>query len=222
MLDSAAQELIDVLTAQDDDRPRSQQTVVGPSQVGGCAAQLWFHMHGGQKINKTERLAAMLGTAIHKAVEDAFIAHGPDTYMYELEVPGIDGLVGPGHIDRYDTSEYVITDYKTTTLKALRYFPKGGQKIQVHIYGYLASKAGYRVDTVELIAIPRDGHEKHVKVWREAYDEQIAVEALERLANIRDMAEVPDPEMGGAFCQGWCPFYGANLDNGEVQCLGKG
>ena len=208
--------LLDALAHIEANRPRTQQVEVGPSSVGGCRPQVVMKLMGLDPINPTEQLPSIMGTAIHAAIENALAAQGHQ--HIELEVPGIPGLLGPGHIDFYQPDSKTITDWKTTKKSNLRYFPKAQQIWQVQLYGYLAIKAGYAVDIVELVAIARDGTSRDIKVHAETYDENKALAAIEWLEERNAEAEagvIPAPEMKAAyFCRDYCQFYGPSL------CLG--
>lgn len=210
-----------MLEAQDDDRPRTQQIEIGPSQLGGCRRQVMYQLHGTPHVKPTERLASMMGTAIHGMIEEAFAKYGdPEDILLELEVPGVEDIgLGPGHIDLYRRSDKSITDWKTSKLKSQRYFPQQRQRWQVHTYAFLATSAGYPVESVRLISIPRDGTFKDIKPHEEPYDENIAWQAMDWLAELwasKDTGWLPEPEMSGVMCTEYCPYY-----DPEIMCGGK-
>lgn len=210
-----------VLTAQDDARPRTQQTTIGPSQLGGCRRKVMYQLHGAPHVNHTERLASMMGTAIHSMIEEAFAAHGdPEDILLEIEVPGVEDIgLGPGHIDMYRRSDKSVNDWKTSKLKSQRFFPKGQQRWQVQVYGLLANSAGYETETVRLISIARDGTFDDILVHEEPYDENIAYQALDWLADLwaqKDSGWLPEPEMSGVICEKYCPYYSP-----EILCPSK-
>ena len=133
--------LVEKLTASDKERPRSLQTLVGPSEIGGCARRVWHRVNGTEVTNPdTLRLAAIMGTAIHSLIESVFA--GDYRYRIETEVL-VDDVTG--HIDLIDTKTNTVWDWKTTTKKSLTYFPSEQQRAQVHLYGYLANANGIQV-----------------------------------------------------------------------------
>lgn len=208
--------LLTALHAVEDARPRTLQKELGPSSLGACKPQVVFKLMGMDPINPVERLPSIMGTAIHASIEQALDKAG---YGHvELEVPGIPGLLGPGHIDFYQPERKTITDWKTTKKSNLKYFPKPSMLWQVHTYGYLASLAGFEVEFVELVGIARDGTSRDIRLHREPYDEQVALVALDWLRERDAEASagvIPAPEMKAAyFCRDYCPFYGPAL------CLG--
>ena len=203
--------LTNALTAQDDARPRTQQKELGPSSVGFCKARSVFQLLDYPQTNKTLRLPAIMGTAIHAVIEEALTGYLDDNFLLELEAPGIPGLIGPAHVDCYRKSERRVYDWKTSSKRNLRYFPKLGQRWQVMIYGYLLKEAGYEVDEVTLVAISRDGNENDIKVHSEPYDERVVAQAFDWQRSVIEYAasgEIPDPEVHPNVCKGYCPFYG--------------
>jgi hypothetical protein len=195
--------LVKALIATDDARARSQQTAIGVSQLGGCRRQVWFQLNNQPKTNQGLRLASMMGTAIHSAIETSLADSG---YLLEHRVE-IDGYP-PATIDCFDPATGTVVDFKTTTKKNLRYFPKLQQRYQVQVYGFLMALSGYEVNTVKLIAIPRDGTEQEIVEHSEAYDPAVALEALAWLKDVESMPFEPAPEMSGKFCSDYCPYFG--------------
>lgn len=200
--------LIEVLHAQDSSRARSNQTEIGPSQVGDCRPRVWLQIKGFEGTNETLKLPAIMGTAIHKEIESAFNRYDPfgETFDLEGEVE-YNGL--KGHIDLYfkDTGE--IVDWKTGKTKNLGYFPSREQRWQVHLYGYLKNKNGEPVSTVSLVMIPRDGDERDILTHTEPYNEAIALEAIDWLNDVKNRLDQPEPEKDAlSFCQFYCEFYG--------------
>jgi len=208
--------LMKALTTYDNNRERSQQTQIGVSQIGGCRKQVWFQIQKTSKTNETLKLPALMGTAIHKMIEEALVkdnAANWGDYWLEEEVE-YDGL--KGHIDLYIPSVGAVIDWKTTKMKNLSYFPNTQQRTQVQLYAYLLTKNGHEPKTVTLVGIPRDGDERNIKIHTEEYNEAIALEGLAWLREIQNMEKAPDPERYAAqFCKFYCSYYGEN-------CGGKG
>jgi len=209
--------LLHVLHAKDATRDRSTQTEVGPSEIGGCRRKVWYRLNAQPHTNENQsKLAAIMGTAIHTAIEEAISALDPEgkEYLVETEVSYGDMKA---HVDLYVPSTGAVIDWKTSKVKNLGYFPSKQQRWQVQLYGYLLSKKGYNVKTVNLVAIARDGAEKDVKVHTEAYDEAIALEAFTWLAAVKASTTLPDPEKDESFCKDYCQYYDAS---GEMGCTG--
>ena len=215
--------LVTALHSSDKARPRSRQTQIGPSALGGCRRQVWHALQGSPTSNPdTKRLAAVMGTAIHDAIESAFRTLDPwgERYMLEVEVEH-DGL--KGHVDLYDRQERAIVDWKTTKLKSLRYFPDESQWWQVHTYGALMTANGYPVDTVSLVAIARDGDEGDVVEVTQPFDPAVAEKALEWLKGVEGADAPPAPERPRkVFCGPYCRFYRADAPiDDPTACPGR-
>jgi len=206
--------LLHVLHAKDASRDRSMQTEVGPSEIGGCKRKVWYRLNAQPHTNENQsKLAAIMGTAIHAAIEDAIGALDPEgkEYLVETEVAYGDMKA---HVDLFVPSTGAVIDWKTSKIKNLSYFPSKQQRWQVQVYGYLLSKNGYEVKTVNLVAIARDGAEKDVKVHSEPYDEAVALEAFEWLANVKASPTLPEPEKDESFCKDYCQYYDATEQMG--------
>jgi len=209
--------LLTVLHAKDASRDRSTQTQVGPSEIGGCRRKVWYRLNGQPETNENQsKLAAIMGTAIHAAIEDAIGHLDPDGKDYLVETAVEHGDM-KAHIDLFIPSTGAVIDWKTSKVKNLSYFPSKQQRWQVQIYGYLLAQNGHTVNTVNLVAIARDGAEKDVKVHSEAYDEDVALEALEWLTQVKRMESAPEPEKDESFCKHYCQYYDAS---GTMGCVG--
>jgi len=197
------------LTAHDNQKDRSLQVEIGPSQIGDCRRRVYHQIIGTPKLNQTESLAAILGTFIHAGVAEAIKREDPfkDNFLIEQEFE-FDGL--KGHCDLYIKDERHVVDWKTTKVKSLRFFPSEQQKMQVQLYGWLLSNNGYEVDKVSLVAIARDGAFSDIKVHTEAFDPEIAQRGLQWLAEVKQNAiELlpPAPEKYVQFCAPYCSYY---------------
>jgi hypothetical protein len=209
--------LIEVLRAKDASRSRSIQTQVGPSELGGCRRKVWYRLNAQPETNDNElKLAAIMGTAIHAAIEEAIGAIDPkgEKYLVEAEVQHGDMKA---HVDLFIPESGDVIDWKTSKIKNLGYFPSTQQRWQVQVYGYLLAKNGHKVNNVNLVAIARDGDERDIKWHTEPYDEAMALEALGWLAAVKESATPPDPEKDESYCKFYCKYYDAS---GEMGCVG--
>jgi CRISPR/Cas system-associated exonuclease Cas4 (RecB family) len=206
--------LLHVLHAQDASRDRSMQTEVGPSEIGGCRRKVWYRLNAQPHTNENQsKLAAIMGTAIHAAIEEAIGTLDPEGKEYLVETQVAYGDM-KAHVDLFVPSTGAVIDWKTSKIKNLSYFPSNQQRWQVQVYGYLLSKNGYEVKTVNLVAIARDGNEKDVKVHTEPYDEVMALAALSWLENVKASKELPAPEKDASFCKDYCQYYDATEQMG--------
>lgn len=201
------------LYAADAQRPRSLQTAVGVSALLGCARRVAETILGTPETNEPDRLAAVMGTAIHTACENATKARNPfaETEL-EIRIPDFD-LVG--HADLWEPIDRAVEDWKTTTRDRVSAVALNGpsrqQRAQVQVYGYGLTLKGYPVEKVRLVFIPRDGRGDETVVWEAPYDEAQALEALLWLEGVREQVQngiKPKPErLASSFCRDWCPFY---------------
>ena len=206
--------LLHVLHTKDASRSRSVQTQVGPSEIGGCRRKVWYRLNAQPETNENQsKLAAIMGTAIHAAIEDAIGHIDPDGKEYLVETEVFYGDM-KAHVDLFVPSTGAVIDWKTSKVKNLSYFPSKQQRWQVQLYGFLLSKNGFDVKTVNLVAIARDGSEKDVKVHTEAYDEAIALEALDWLNQLKLTDTLPEPEKDASFCKDYCQYYDATEQMG--------
>lgn len=204
--------LIDKLVEMDKARPRSLQTAIGVSSLGDCRRRVWHLNRQDIGTNEVTRLPAIMGTAIHAAIESAFAGGFAD--RKEMDQPMIeyrvelDGLP-PATIDYYDPLEYEVVDWKTIKLSGVDYFLTKQKRWQVQVYGYLLEQSGFPVRTVSLVGIPRDGTERDIIVHSEPYDANVALDALSWLNDVIACEEPPAPEREpNTFCKSYCQFYG--------------
>lgn len=209
------------LTAFDNSRERSKQVEIGPSSLGGCRRQVYYHLTQQPTTNpETEHLAAILGTFIHSGIAEAIKREDPfgDNFLIEQEV-NHGGI--KGHVDLFIKDEGMVVDWKTTKKKSLRYFPSEQQRWQVQVYGWLLANTGHEVKKVALVAIPRDGEMAEIRVHVEAYNEAIALQAIAWLDDVKKSADekkAPPAEKWAGFCANYCQFYDAK---GVIGCPGS-
>jgi hypothetical protein len=210
--------LLTVLHEKDANKSRSKQKQVGPSEIGGCRRKVWYRLNDQPETNfQLKKLAAIMGTAIHSEIEKAIEAIDPNGEKYwvetEVEFNGI-----KAHIDLFIPETGSVVDWKTVKVKNLSYFPSAQQRWQVQVYGYLLEQSGKaKVKDVNLVAIARDGDEDNVRIHTEAYDEDVALEALEWLTQVKAMESAPEPEKDESFCKHYCQYYDAS---GTMGCVG--
>lgn len=181
---------------------RDAQKSVGPSEIGGCRRKVWHRLEGTPVTNPgTLRLASSLGTAIHSWIESS-LADNP-RFLLETRVDR-DGIAG--HIDCFDLERNEVVDWKTTKISNIPYFPSKQQRWQVQIYGWLMSSLR-PVDSVCLVALPRDGTDREILTHTEPYDERIAREALAWLDDLRGRLDPPKPEKKRSFCRDYCSYF---------------
>jgi hypothetical protein len=215
---TVAGELIKALRDSALDSERSQQTSIGPSELGGCRRRVYHRIHKTPVVNDDVlTLSAVMGTAIHGHIEKVIHVLDPTKHRFETEIE-VEAEGIKGHIDVYDRLNHEVMDWKTTKIKNLGYFPTQQQRWQVQVYGWLMDKNGYHVEKVTLVAISRDGDERDIVYYSEDYDPKVALQAIEWLQQIQLRTEPPAPERDVSFCKHYCPYY----DEHEfVGCKGR-
>ena len=206
--------LVKALHEKENKRGRSTQVQIGPSELGGCRRKVWYRLNNQPETNDNElKLAAIMGTAIHTAIESS-LAENKDVLLERtVEYGGM-----KAHVDCFIPGTGDVVDWKTVKAKNLSYFPSQQQRWQVQVYGYLIDKSGLgKVQNVNLVAIPRDGDERDILVHSEPYDEAVALEALNWLEAIKTSDQIPNPERDESYCKFYCKYYDAS---GEMGCVG--
>ena len=206
--------LISALHAKESQRPRSTQVQIGPSELGGCRRKVWYRLNDQPETNPDQlKLASIMGTAIHSAIEEALGKTEGVLLESEVEHNGM-----KAHVDCYFPETGDVVDWKTVKIKNLAYFPSQQQRWQVQTYGYLIEQSGLgKVQNVHLVAIPRDGDERDIKVYSEKYDSSVALEALSWLEAVKESQVAPAPERDESYCKFYCKYYDAS---GEIGCVG--
>lgn len=200
-----AGELRTVVLDFENARDRSQQSnanVMGPSGIGSPCVRCLARATLGRPVARgfDDPWRRIVGTAVHAWLDEAAL-HANKTlnrakYLSEMRVypDGTESVLLPkgGNADLYMVDRRAVVDHKTSTaakIKAYKHNGPGQQyRYQAHLYGRGLELAGHPVDHVVLLFWPRDGLLRDVYPWVEPYDEAVALEALARYANIRDLA----------------------------------
>jgi hypothetical protein len=237
--DLVGAEYLDVVKNAIRNHPRSLQKAIGPSEVSHpCARRIGYKLGGAPEINHAADDVPWLptiGTSVHLWLEDAFTqansGHDHARWLVELRVAigTIRGVEITGSMDLYDRVTATIIDHKVvgpTTLKKYRASGPGQQyRGQIHAYGRGATRRGLPVDRVMIAFLPRNGELRDAFLWHEPYDEQVALDALQRAEGIAlaveslgdaAYAQLPTAD---AWCQR-CPFYRANSTDPATGCPG--
>lgn len=202
----------ELLLAWDRTRARSKQTEIGMSEVGGCRRRVGYRLAGTAPTNEGGSVQAVMGTAIHAAVEQVFHAMqaageipSEDLIEHEVRFAGI-----LGHLDRYDSVALEVDDTKTTSQRWLDHIVlHGADKAhiwQIMLYAAALISMGRKVRWVVLDYIARDTGNSHQV--RLPFNPQHVRDALAWLDGIRavevDMLN-RDYAPDSAFCK-HCPF----------------
>ena len=233
-------EYLDIIQQAIDDHPRTKQTEIGPSEIGTpCTRRLAYKLLG-QPERQGDGWKPAVGTAIHTWLEDAFDADnlrgsqaldGYERWFIEetVTVGEVCGVPVKGHCDLYDRVTGTVIDHKTTgptqLTKYRRHGPGAQYRIQAHLYGRGWHLKGMPVERVAIAFLPRNGQLTDSYWWSEPWDEQIALDALERLQGVQlavtALGEGVLAALGTAdnYCT-FCPFYKAGSEDLAVGCPG--
>jgi hypothetical protein len=239
--DEFAGEYLQTITEAITNQPRSQQVHIGPSEIGhACSRRIGYKLLGHPEQEKPPNWKATIGTGAHMWLETAFdgynLTHAPDLDGQErfyietkVSVGDVNGAEILGSCDLYDRITNTVVDHKTVGPTQLATYKRKGPseqyRIQAHLYGRGWQRAGLNVTTVMIAFLPRNGELADAYIWHEPYNEQVAVDALQRLAGISlttnalGAAALPLLPTADAWCT-HCPFFLANSDNPERGCPG--
>jgi hypothetical protein len=220
--------------------PRSQQSAIGPSEIGDeCTRRVAYRLLDLAPANPGgDPWPSIVGTAVHAWLADAFEAHNNvlhrRRWLVENRVFLTDGISGT--CDLYDTDTRTVIDHKvlgTTSLKKVKVEgPPSRYRTQLHLYGYGYERAGIAVERVALTCFPRGGYLDGLHVWSEPYEPAIAEHALNRLGNLTTATyalKLDDPENPlwaqipnhpGPGCA-WCPMWRPGQPSSTAGCSGE-
>ena len=212
----------DLLLLWDQKRPRSQQREIGMSELGGCRRKVGYRLAGTEPSNIGSSVQAVMGTAIHAAVETVFrelqadgVIPAEDLIEHEVSFAGI-----LGHVDRYTAATATVEDTKTTSSRWLEHIkvhgPSREHLWQVSGYGAALIHEGKRVRRLVINYLARDTGEEYR--WEGPFDPAVVKQALAWLAEVRDtdLDMLPrDYQPDSPFC-GHCPFADTCWDGGVI------
>ena len=218
-----AQAVSDALTAWDLERPRSQQTEMGVSGLGGCGRLASYLAHQTPPSDpKGSHPAAVLGTILHQEILPIMAAHHGGEHEVAIRVDGI-----PGHADLHVAR--TVVDLKTVGDYSWQRALREGQmtrqqRWQTTTYGKGLIDAGHPIDTIVIVYLHRETGETHY--YAEPYDPDVAAEALDWYAWVAatDPTLVPRDERGpglSVICDG-CPFRSACWPDGPATIINEG
>lgn len=190
-------------------QPRSQQTLIGPSEIGtDCLRCLARKLAGIQRFpaQGVDDLPWLpfLGTSMHAMLEGFFEADNSkrETPRWLIENRVNIGKIGDqeitGSCDLFDLETQTVIDHKLVGATKLKKVAKGGPgamyRIQAHLYGYGWTRQGQEVKDVAVKFYPRNNITMTAGAfWHEPYDERIAVAAMARANEIFEKVQAaPD------------------------------
>jgi hypothetical protein len=182
---------------------RSQQTTLGPSQVGTpCDRRLVMHFLQAPKVNPGgDNWASFVGTQIHNGLEGMlkWADAGRGRFAVEQRLTFSSELVPRGTADMIDRTLFMVGDHKAQGQWAADKLRTSGPtplyRTQLHVYGMGARQRGEKIERVSLISWPRDkSNLDDLYVWSEPYNPQIARDALKRVEDLKAWADAQRAE----------------------------
>lgn len=211
---------------------RSAQTHLGPSAIGTpCDRKLALSLlrHPPVALGG-DGWAPFVGTQGHKGCSDMFVWSGGRTgrYLVDAKVRLPSDLVPRGTIDLYDRVTRSVWDFKFMgrwSLNKLRTSgPSETYRVQAHTYGLGLSIQGEDVKHVAIVGLPRESSRlDDMYVWDEAYNPQVARDALARVERIKqglDLGVPAESFLVADDCK-WCPYHMKGAKSLEHGCSGR-
>lgn len=220
--------------------PRSQQVAIGPSEIGQpCGRRIAYKLLGHPERPSDPAWLPTIGTAVHAWLEDVLLEDNkhwiatcghPRWYTEtRVNVGTINGIDITGSADVYDRVTATVVDWKIvgpSTLRTYKAHGPGDQyRSQGHLYGRGFTRAGLPVDRIMIAFLPRNAPLDNAYYWHEPYDEQIALDALDRANGIalgaallghQVLDQLPAVE---SYCRN-CPYLNAGSTDLATGCPG--
>ena len=219
-----------LIADHDNNRPRSRQTAVGPSDLSSpCSRRLVYQILGVPRVvPDTVNLSAWVGTQMHRGMELAAENH-PD-WQTEVQV-GLElspGLVLSGTLDAYHRPSRTVLDYKSCGPSALQKYRRrmpDNYETQIDVYGLLAVLSGrFTVDNVAIALIPRNGTLNDIHVMTRPWNQDRADAAIKRFEALHTAAAAGPavlPLTPAAHDCKFCAWWNPGTDDLTTGCPGQ-
>lgn len=208
--------------------PRSQQTAVGPSELGlPCSRQLLARLAGKKDQRRDVAWKPVIGTAMHAWLEDTFAAADRPTTRFIVEqrvaVGEVAGRPVTGSCDLYDLETGTVADHKIVGLRQIADYrangPSDQYRTQIMLYAKGIRDGGLLrpPERVAICFLPRDGEWGKRHIWEAPVDYDLADQALARANQLAallntvglEQAQAIYPTCTSPWC--WaCPREGAH------------
>lgn len=216
-------ELRHLIAAHISQHPRSQQTRVGPSELGTpCRRRLGYKLLNHPEVNHTPvPWKPTVGTAVHAWLEHALQAHNDahttDRFYLEerVTVGQVNGTDIDGSCDVYDRVTGTVIDWKVVGLAGLKRYridgPGETYQRQVHLYGQGFINAGLPVEHVAICFLPQNGELSDLHYWHEPFNPALAADTLTRANGVASLTASLGPTAlellptADAYCS-YCPW----------------
>jgi hypothetical protein len=212
-------------------QPRTLQQTIGPSELGiPCTRRLIHKLVRDQEPSRRDPAwLAYIGSCVHSGLESGIRRHpmnqatdrpwhpeAQPRFLLEerVHVGDAGGQQIWGNADVFDIDSGTVVDWKVVGPDRLSHYIKNGPgpqyRTQAHLYGRGFARAGYTVNTVMIMFLPREGQLRTHHMWAEPYDESVALQGLERvdtLYNLIDVIGLDECLALYPLCNDWfCPW----------------
>ncbi|QXT62737.1 hypothetical protein [Tessaracoccus palaemonis] len=235
-------EIMNKINGAISNHPRSLQKRIGPSEIGHpCARKLAYKLLGQpERTDLPPNWKATVGTAVHGWMEDVFdadnlaTAHlldGQERWYIEsrVSVGEVGGVEITGSSDLFDRVTLSNWDWKVVGPYQLDKYKRQGPsevyRAQAHLYGRGWWRAGIGCASVNIVFLARNGDLSDTYHWSEPYNEQVALDALQRLEGINSAVTAFGPTAldvlptADSYCTN-CEFYKFHSTNLAEGCPG--
>jgi CRISPR/Cas system-associated exonuclease Cas4 (RecB family) len=207
--------------------PRSQQTMVGASEIGTpCARRLAYKLLDVQAVNTDmDSWPAIVGTSVHAYLERAF-KKNPD-YMTEVKV-----MLEPwtkGTADLVHLPSKTVIDHKVVGVTALKKYKSEGMsqqyRVQLNMYALGLRLMDIPIENIAIMFWSRSGMMRDAFSISEPYDETLVDSMFKRFDAIKEMTtlgvtSLPLIPTTPTHCM-YCPNYLPLSTNIEAACNGQ-
>lgn len=238
-------ELIELIRFADRSAYRNSQRAIGPSEIGNsCDRRLAYRIAGVKAVNRTsDPWPAIVGTAMHDWLQRClerdnarYVATGVEPRWITEQRVKPDQLI-QGTSDAYDRLTNTVIDWKsmgdTAKAKLVKEGPSDGYFIQIQTYGLGFYRAGFPVQRVGLMFLPRAGNLKDARYYEWPFNPVIAQKAIDRVYAIGRQVLATRQNLGtdeiwnvvpadpSQLC-GWCPFFTRSVtEASSTGCPGR-
>lgn len=234
--------LLQVIRDKINNHPRSQQLTIGPSEIGHpCDRWMTYKLLDGRPPSTgpgRDKWRPTVGTAVHSWLDEAFQEFnekvGAQIFHGETRV-NVGTVHGPG--EEFDVEgscdlyvNGVVVDWKIvgkwTLQNARRSGPGQQYRTQVHNYGRGHLRAGRPVTHVAVFFLPASGTLDESVWWCEPFDEQVAIDGLQRVSRIYKLVaehgrRAPAlAEKTAHHCAAWCEWWRPRAKDPSTGCTG--
>lgn len=134
----------------------SVTTLIAPPLVRYLSKKYWNVL----EEDASENLWALLGTAIHKVLQENANEDIEVEKKIRLTLPN--GWTLTGVVDVFNKTEHLIEDYKVTSVWSFLLGDKQEWENQLNVYAYMLRLQGYTIDKLRINAILRDWQKSKV------------------------------------------------------------